>query len=319
MTSSFTVADDDDGKRIDVVVADRLGESRSAAAGRCGRGEVAVDGVVVSKSHRLAEGEEVTVAAAAEPETGAAGVPLPPIRYEDDHLLVVAKPAGLVVHPGAGHAAGTLVQVLAEAGIALAPTADERRPGIVHRLDRDTSGLLAVAKTREAFDGLVARLKARAVHRRYLAVVEAIPPAGRGRVEAPIGRDPRDRLRFACLPEGKPAETSWQVLDTGAAPGLAEDRGRVSLLACRLSTGRTHQIRVHLSYAGCPVVGDRLYGARADVADALGAERFALHAAELGFEHPVTGEEIAVVEPLPDDLAGVVARAGMTVPATGQR
>lgn len=314
MATSLPVGPEQAGTRIDVFVADALGESRSAAAARCARGDVAVAGTPVSKSYRVDVGDEVVVADAPEVETGGAGVAMPPVRYEDEHLLVVAKPAGLVVHPGAGHGSGTLVQVLADAGIPLAPGSDERRPGIVHRLDRETSGLLAVAKTAAAFDGLVALLQARDVHRRYLAVVEAAPPAGRGRVEAPIGRDPRDRIRFACVPEGKPAVTGWQLLDTGTAPGLPEDRARVSLLRCRLETGRTHQIRVHMSYAGCPVVGDRLYGARRDLAEALGSRRFALHAAELGFTHPVTGDEVLVTEPPPDDLAGLIARAGMVVP-----
>ncbi|MBW3659530.1 MAG: RluA family pseudouridine synthase [Actinobacteria bacterium] len=315
MATSFTVPPEQDGARLDVVLADALGESRSAAAGRCARGEVSIGGSVVTKSYRAQAGEVVLVADAPEVETGGAGVPVPPIRYEDEHLLVVAKPAGLVVHPGAGHAAGTLVQVLADAGIPLAPAGDERRPGIVHRLDRETSGLLAVAKTAPAFEGLVALLQARDVRRRYLAVVEGAPPADRGRVEAPIGRDPKDRIRFACIPEGKPAVTGWQLLDTGTAPGLPDPGGRVSLLRCRLETGRTHQIRVHMSYAGCTVVGDRLYGARRDLTAALGAERFALHAEELGFVHPVTGEDVHVTEPPPEDLAALLERAGMEVPA----
>ncbi|MBW3619347.1 MAG: RluA family pseudouridine synthase [Actinobacteria bacterium] len=314
MTTALRVPTEHAGARVDVFVADALGESRSAAAARCTRGEVSVAGSPVTKSHRVEEGDEVVVAAAPEVETGGAGVAVPPIRYEDDHLLVVAKPAGLVVHPGAGHTSGTLVQVLADAGIPLAAAGEERRPGIVHRLDRETSGLLAVAKTSVAYDALVALLQARDVHRRYLAVVQAAPPADRGRVEAPIGRDPRDRIRFACIPEGKPAVTGWRLLDTGLAPGMPAHSGRVSLLRCRLETGRTHQIRVHMSYAGCPVVGDRLYGARRDVADALGVRRFALHAAELGFVHPVTGEDVLVTEPPPEDLAAVIARAGMTVP-----
>lgn len=315
MSVSLSVPPEQEGTRVDVFVADALGESRSAAAIRCARGDIAVGDVPVPKSYRVSAGDVVTVADPPEVETGGAGVAVPPIRYEDDDLMIVAKPAGLVVHPGAGHAAGTLVQVLADAGVPLAPGGDEHRPGIVHRLDRETSGLLAVAKTPAAFAGLVSLLQARDVHRRYLAVVDGGPPADRGRVEAPIGRDPRDRIRFACIPEGKPAVTGWQVLDTGSAPGLPEASGRVSLLRCRLETGRTHQIRVHMAYAGCPVVGDRLYGSRRDVADALGSRRFALHASELGFVHPVTGDAVLVTEPPPEDLAGLIERAGMTVPA----
>jgi 23S rRNA pseudouridine1911/1915/1917 synthase len=315
--AEFTVPAAASGLRVDVLLADQLGESRSVAAGRLERGEVAVDGRVVAKSHRVTAGERIRVAAPPSEPTGGGGVPVPPVRYEDEHLLVVAKPAGLVVHPGAGHPAGTLVQILADAGVRLAPAGGDVRPGVVHRLDRDTSGLMVVAKTDPAFHALVAALQAREVRRHYLTVVEGHPPAERGRVEAPIGRDPKDRLRFAAVPDGRPATTHWRVLDAGTAPGTAPPAGRVSLLACRLATGRTHQIRVHLAYAGTPVVGDRLYGARRDLAEALGAERFLLHAAELGFAHPVTGAEVEVTEPLPPDLAAAVDRAGLRPPPTG--
>ena len=317
--TTFTVSDDEAGERIDVVLADRLDESRSAAAHRLARDEVRVDGHVVAKSHRVSTGERVTVTAPPRQPTGGAGVAVPPIRYEDDHLLVVSKPPGLVVHPGAGHPAGTLVQVLADAGVPLAPAGGELRPGIVHRLDRDTSGLLVVAKTDDAYHGLIRLLKARDVRRRYLAVLQGIPPAVRGRVDAPIGRDPSDRTRFACLPSGKPAITRWEVLADGDAPGVGAGAPRVSLVACRLETGRTHQIRVHMAYAGTPVVGDRLYGARRDLAEALGAERFLLHAAELGFRHPITGEDVLVTEPWPQDLARAAALAGLDAPqASGE-
>jgi 23S rRNA pseudouridine1911/1915/1917 synthase len=316
--TSFTVPASASGTRIDLVVAEQLDESRSASAARLARGEVSVDGTPVVKSHRVSAGERVVVAAPPTPATGGAGVAMPPVRFEDDHLLVVAKPAGLVVHPGAGHAAGTLVQVLADAGFPLASAGGTLRPGIVHRLDRETSGLLVVAKTDAAYHALVAQLQAREVHRRYLALVEAAPPADRGRVEAPIGRDPRDRTRFAAVADGKPATTHWELLATGVVP-IADDRSwPVSLLSCRLETGRTHQIRVHLRYAGIPVAGDRLYGARRDVAAALGLDRFFLHAAELGFRHPVSGAEIRVDEPLPADLAAAAARAELTPDAHGR-
>jgi 23S rRNA pseudouridine1911/1915/1917 synthase len=309
----FRVSTDEVGTRLDVLLADRLGGSRSAAAARVARGEVTIDGSPVAKSHRVAAGERVRITPPPEEDRSGAGVPMPPIRYEDDDLLVVAKPPGLVVHPGAGHAAGTLVQVLADAGMPLAPAGGEGRPGIVHRLDRDTSGLLVVAKTDAAFHGLVEALKARSVRRRYVALLEGRPPADRGRVEAPIGRDPKGRLRFAAIAEGKPATTHWEVADTSVVPDVDASGARISLVTCRLETGRTHQIRVHMAYAGTPVVADHLYGARRDLAAALGLERFALHAARLGFTHPVTGEDVEVSEPLPADIVTAAEHAGLHV------
>lgn len=231
------------------------------------------------------------------------------MRWEDEHLLVVAKPAGLVVHPGVGHPAGTLVQALAEAGVPLASTGGSERPGIVHRLDRDTSGLLAVAKTDLAYAGLVALLRRHEVERLYLTLAERIPPAPTGRIEAPIGRDPRDRKRFAVVAGGKPAATRWRLEEIGQAGGPAVVP--VALLVCRLETGRTHQIRVHLAHAGHPVVGDRVYGSRRDVAESLGLERPFLHGIRLSFPHPVTGEPVTVVEPLPEALTRAAAAAGI--------
>ena len=309
-TQRFVADEDDAGARLDVALAGWLDESRSQATARLARGEVHVDGVPAGKSHRLRAGQVVVVAPPPEPATGAAGVAPPPIRYEDDDLLVVAKPAGMVVHPGVGNPAGTLVQTLAEARVPLAPAGGEERPGVVHRLDRDTSGLLIVAKTDAAHRGLVAQLRAREVDRRYVALVEGEMPAATGRVEAPIGRDPRDRKRFAALADGKHALTHWEVRATGRV-GSSQDPVRLSLLVCRLETGRTHQIRVHLTFAGHPVVGDTTYGAREDLAPLLGLDRFFLHAFALRFRHPVSGAEVALVEPLPDDLAAALTSAGI--------
>ncbi|MDP9022095.1 MAG: RluA family pseudouridine synthase, partial [Actinomycetota bacterium] len=207
----FRAAPEDAGHRLDVALAGWMGEPRSRAAARIERGEVTVDGDIAAKSLRLAGDETVEVAAPPEPPRGAAGVPPPPVRWEDEHLLVVAKPAGLVVHPGTGRTAGTLVQALVAAGYPLARAGGEVRPGIVHRLDRDTSGLLVVAKTDVAYHGLVDALKRREVDRRYLALVEGIESVGSGRVDAPIGRDPRDRKRFAVTAAGRPAVTHWEV------------------------------------------------------------------------------------------------------------
>ncbi len=306
--TDFEVAEDEAGQRLDVVLATRLEVSRSHAVSRIGGGAVTVDGAPAAKQQRLRAGQRVEVAPEDEAEPVAAPE-LPPVRYRDEHLLVVAKPPGLVVHPGAGHAGDTLVDALQAAGIPLAEVGDEVRPGIVHRLDRDTSGLLVVASSEAAHRGLVAQLAERQVTRRYVTLTVGVPDRTRGRVEGPIGRDPNDRTRFAVVASGRPAVTRYQVLASGSAP--LDPPHPVSLLRCQLETGRTHQIRVHLTALGHPVVGDPVYGPRRAIARALGAARPMLHAAELGFRHPVTGEEVAVQEPLPADLREVCARAGV--------
>ena len=230
------------------------------------------------------------------------------MRWQDEHLLVLAKPPGLVVHPGAGHASGTLVDALRAAGVPLAPRGGQERPGIVHRLDRDTSGLLVVACTDRAHEGLVDLLRRRDVERRYVALAQGSLPSTTGRVDAPIGRDPRDRQRFAAVEGGKPAITHWARAGAADVPA----RPVVSLVDCRLETGRTHQIRVHLAFAGAPVVGDLRYGASPAVAAARSTCTVPfLHAATLGFVHPVTGEHVRLVEPLPDDLRAAAAAAGL--------
>jgi 23S rRNA pseudouridine1911/1915/1917 synthase len=302
------VGDVDGGARLDVWLARTLAITRARAAARIDAGEVTVDGRPARRSHRVEPGQRIAVAA----EVAAAEVAapaMPPVRHRDEHLLVIAKPAGLVVHPGPGHAGGTLVDALHAAGIPLAAAGGEGRPGIVHRLDRDTSGLLAVACTDEAHAGLVDALRRRAVTRRYLALVDGVPDSPVGRIEAPIGRDPDHRRRFATVPGGKEAVTRYATIATG----LVGDRP-VALLACRLESGRTHQIRVHLTAIGHPVLGDPVYGPRPAVAAALGLDRPALHAGRLAFAHPVTGEQVDVTEPLPGDLAAALGRAGIAVP-----
>ncbi len=315
MTRRFAAGTDDVGERLDVALARWLGESRSRAAKRIDAGEVRVDGAPAKRSLELTGGERVEVSPPPPEPTGAAGVESPPIRFEDDDLLVVAKPPGLVVHPAPGHPAGTLVQALAEAGYALAAAGGDHRPGIVHRLDRDTSGLMAVAKTDAAYHGLVDALRRREVERGYRGLVEGEMPADRGRVDAPIGRDPRDRVRFAAVEGGKPARTRWEVAGVGGVTVAGGPQGHerlpVSLVTCELETGRTHQIRVHLSFAGHPVCADPTYGARRDVADALGLERPFLHAERLAFAHPVSGVPVELTEPLPEDLREAAVRAGV--------
>lgn len=303
-----------DGVRLDVAVAGVLAISRSRAAARIADGDVTVDGRVVNKQHRMRAGEQVAFTAPAPPPAAGPPPAVPPVRFEDEHLLVVAKPAGLVVHPGAGTPDGTLIDALVAAGGALAPAGGAGRPGVVHRLDRDTSGLLMVARTDEAHAGLVEALRERRVTRHYLALVAGIPRAARGRIEGPIGRDPLDRLRFAVVTDGKPAVTRYRTLATGLAPDMAAHRAEVALLACRLESGRTHQIRVHLTTLGHPIVGDPTYGRRAELARSVGLSRPFLHAAALAFDHPITGERIDLVEPLPEALAGALDLVGIEAP-----
>lgn len=306
--AEFVVTERDDGDRLDVAVARTLALPRAQVAARIDGGDVTVDGAPARRSHRVRAGERVALAAAAD-EPGQPAPSLPPVRFRDEHLVVLAKPTGLVVHPGPGHADGTLVDALVAAGVPLAPAGGEGRPGIVHRLDRDTTGLLVVACTDPVHEALVDALRRRDVTRRYLALVAGVPDNRVGRIEAPIGRDPDHRRRFATVPDGKPAVTRYTTVATGHV-----DERPVSLLACRLESGRTHQIRVHLTAIGHPVVGDTVYGPRPAIAAALGLDRPALHAGRLAFTHPVTGEVIDLAEPLPEDLAAALRRAGLEVP-----
>ncbi len=255
-----------------------------------------MDGRARPKSYRLEGGEELEVELPAEPtrEIVPEDVELG-IAYEDEHLLVVDKPAGVVVHPGAGHATGTLVHGLAgrTAG------GEEDRPGIVHRLDRDTSGLLVVARSDEAYEQLQELVRRRELERRYVALVRGHPRSWRGRIDAPIGRDRDDPTRRSLDTDSpREAVTHFEV---------EELLGAHALLNVRLETGRTHQIRVHLAAIDLPVVGDRVYGVR-DKA----LERQFLHASRLAFEHPLTGERIDVESPLPDDLAAYLGQLRAT-------
>jgi 23S rRNA pseudouridine1911/1915/1917 synthase len=215
------------------------------------------------------------------------------IAYEDEHLLVVDKPDGLVVHPGAGEARGTLVEALLDRGLT---GGDPERPGIVHRLDRDTSGLLVVSRTQQAYQGLQALIRRRALEREYLALVRGRPRSRRGRIEAPIGRDRRNPTRRSLDTDSpKDAVTEFEVVEL-----LPEH----ALLRVHLETGRTHQIRVHLAAIGLPVAGDPVYGTPEP-----GLQRQFLHAARLAFPHPVTEQRVEAASSLPPDLAAALGRA----------
>jgi 23S rRNA pseudouridine1911/1915/1917 synthase len=262
---------------------------------------VRVDGAVRAKSHRLEGGEEVEleVPRPAAPAVELEEVPFR-VAYEDEHLLVVDKPAGVVVHPGAGHASGTLVHGLA----GQAAGGEEGRPGIVHRLDRDTSGLLVVARSPEAHERLQRLIRERQVERRYVALVRGRPRSWRGRIDAPIGRDRDDPTRHS-LDTDTPREaiTHFEV---------AELFDGHALLNIRLETGRTHQIRVHLGAIDLPVVGDPVYG----VPDPALGRQF-LHANRLAFTHPFADERVELESPLPDDLAGYLERLSVGGARTG--
>jgi 23S rRNA pseudouridine1911/1915/1917 synthase len=294
---SLTVGDDDAGTRLDRFLAEPLG-SRSRAAALIDAGLVTVDGAPRPKRHALAAGAVVVVAEPPAAETGdsTAGNEQVPftIAFEDEYLLVVDKPAGVVVHPAAGHRTGTLAQALA--GVA-AGGPDGSRAGIVHRLDRDTSGLMVVARSDEVHRALSRLLAERRLRREYLALVDGRPEARTGTIDAPIGRDRRDRtLHSIDTDDPREARTHFEIERMLPAS---------TLLRVVLDTGRTHQIRVHMAAIGHPVCGDPQYG----VAGRYGLTRQFLHAQRLAFRHPVTDAPVDVRSELPLDLAAALARA----------
>ena len=303
----------EDGQRLDRFLADAAGElSRSRVKALILEGHAARDGVVAQNpSEPVRPGAIYTLA---QPETVAASpeaqaIPLH-ILYEDPDLIVLNKPAGLVTHPAPGNEDGTLVNaLLAHCGDALPGIGGERRPGIVHRLDKDTSGVMVVAKSELATAGLAAAFASRSLERTYLALCWGLPSPAKGDIEGAIGRDPRDRKRMALVTRGKAALTHYRTLQTWAVA--------VSLIECRLATGRTHQIRVHLSSRGHPIVGDPVYLRRVPALARtlpepqqgylLDFPRQALHAATLGFEHPRTGETLRFSTPPPTDFSNLIA------------
>jgi 23S rRNA pseudouridine1911/1915/1917 synthase len=292
---TIEVAPEADGERLDQLLAAPLG-SRAQAQRAIDAGRVTVDGEPRPKRHRVTAGERIEVA----PEPGgeraaaavASDVPFA-VAYEDAHLLVVDKPAGVVVHPARGHRGATLAEALAGRA---AGGEDPARAGIVHRLDKETSGLLVIAKSETVHRALQELIRERELRREYLALVEGCPPARAGTIDAPIGRDRRTRTRMSTDTDvPRMARTHFEL--ERAYAGFA-------LLRVTLETGRTHQIRVHLQAIGHPVAGDPEYGG----AHHLGLTRQFLHAARLAFAHPITGEPVDVSSPLPPDLQGVLGR-----------
>jgi 23S rRNA pseudouridine1911/1915/1917 synthase len=313
---AFTVGPEA-GERLDRALAPRLPElTRSAIRRLIDEGNARVDGQRVKSGHKLRPGERVEAVVPPPRPTDLTPEPIPlDIIFEDEDVLVINKPKGLVVHPAPGHGSGTLVHaVLAHAGEELSGIGGEERPGIVHRLDRDTSGLILVAKNDLAHESLQRQIAARSAERRYLAVVRGAPKFERAEVDACIGRHPTDRKRMAVLPSTaqpppRSALTGLQVLDR--FPGFA-------LLEARLQTGRTHQIRVHCAYIGHPVVGDPLYGPRLKdpnipppVRRAIeGLHGQALHAYRLAFDHPRTGQRVTLTAPPPPDIQALLEALG---------
>lgn len=291
------------GARLDRTVAEHLPDvSRAQVRRLIDEGAILVSGVRAKPSHRLKLGERVVgaIPEAREYELEAEAIPLD-VVFEDSALLVVNKPAGLVVHPAAGHRSGTLVHALLHHCQDLSGIGGVLRPGIVHRLDKGTSGLLVVAKSDRAHRALQAQLQAHTIDREYLALVRGVPKTDAGTIDAPIGRLRTDPKRFTThrgrLRTARSARTHWRV----------ERRYReLALLRVRLETGRTHQIRVHLASVGLPVAGDPLYGGGRAVARSLHLDRQALHAAVLGFDHPESQERLRFEAPLPDDLERVL-------------
>ncbi len=307
----FRISLQDAHKRLDAVLTDRLPDlSRSYAAVLIRGGYIKVDAVERKPSYKVKSGERV---AGTLPEPEPAAIASEPmaldIIFEDDALIVLNKPAGLVVHPAAGHAKGTLVNGLLHHCPNLEGIGGEKRPGIVHRLDKDTSGVMVVTKTTQAHHALSRQFKQRSIRKTYLALVQGAPGEESGMVDLPVGRHPVDRKKMSTIsrhPRG--ALTVWRVKDK--FPGC-------TLLEVDLKTGRTHQIRVHCKAMGCPIVGDPLYGARlhnhrsgkrqADISALLAsAKRQMLHAHRLVLFHPITGTETAFSAPLPEDMQTIL-------------
>ena len=294
------VPDSAAGRRFDAVVAELFPEfSRSRLSEWIKTGAVLMDGEPARPRDPVRGGEQVSLNAVLETETHALPEDIPlSILYEDADVFVIDKPAGLVVHPGAGNPTGTLVNALLFRDPELAKVP---RAGVVHRLDKDTSGVMVVARTLQAQTALVEQLSAREVHRQYLAVVVGALVAG-GTVDAPIDRHPRDRLKMGVREDGKDAVTHYRLRERFRAH---------TALECRLETGRTHQIRVHMAHLKHPIVGDPLYGgslrlpkgaSEALIAALRGFKRQALHAEVLAFAHPITGEPVRCEAPVPDDM-----------------
>ena len=298
MTRELTAATEHAGVRLDAFLSADGALTRSQAARLIAEGRVRVNGKPAAKSARLSGGETVTVDVPQLRETALPPQDIPlDVVYEDDDVIVVNKPTGLVVHPAPGHPDGTLVNALLHhCGDSLSGIGGEKRPGIVHRIDRDTSGLIIAAKNDAAHLALSAQLKDHSLSRTYECLVTGNMKQDSGTVDAPIGRSSADRKKMAVVPTGRRAVTHWEVI--ARYPGVTH-------LRCRLETGRTHQIRVHMAYIGHPILGDTVYGAKKPVPGLTGQ---CLHAAGLRFIHPRTGEPVELHCPLPPEFTAMLQK-----------
>ncbi|MFT5684124.1 MAG: 23S rRNA pseudouridine1911/1915/1917 synthase [Myxococcota bacterium] len=317
MPETFTAPED--AGRLDRWLTGQLPQSRNRIQSLIKSGSIRVNDATVRPSLKLVGGEVVTVEIPPPPPSTLEAQDIPiEILYEDEYLMVVVKPAGMVVHPSRGHPDGTLVNALLHRIRASGQSpGDPARPGIVHRLDKGTSGVLVVTRTDLTHAGLGAQFAAHTVHRRYLALVWGRPDPTHGTIDASLGRDPKDRLRFAVVPpgSGKRSVTHYRSLATSRPPGTGRG-GEVSLIECRLETGRTHQIRVHLTHIGHPLLGDPVYASKQKRPSAwkpllVGLDHQLLHAAQLGFTHPITGAEVRCDRAPPPDFQAMLARVGI--------
>jgi 23S rRNA pseudouridine1911/1915/1917 synthase len=302
MTLRFEIDSSLAGERVDTALARLLGVSRSAAAELCERGDAQVSSKVLTKSDRVNLSDVLIVKPplAAEPlRVTETPVDELVVIYQDDDIVVVDKPAGVVAHPTVGFDGPTVAGALLARGIQLSTSGAQERQGIVQRLDVGTSGLMMLAKSELAYSRLKQAFRDRAVHKIYHAIIQGHPDPSEGTFDAPIGRHPKAEFKFAVVEGGKPSITHYKTLELFPASTLCE---------VNLETGRTHQIRVHFSAFKHPLLGDTMYGADPKVAKSLGITRQWLHAKELGFTHPITGEELNLISEYPADLAVVLER-----------
>jgi 23S rRNA pseudouridine1911/1915/1917 synthase len=302
MTLRFEIDASLSGERVDTAIARLLGISRSAAAEVCERGDAQVSNKILSKADRVSLGDSLMVRppVAAEPlKVTETPVDELLVIFQDDDIVVVDKPAGVVAHPTVGFAGPTVAGALLARGIQLATSGAQERQGIVQRLDVGTSGLMMLAKSELAYSRLKQSFRDREVHKIYHAIIQGHPDPAEGTFDAPIGRHPKAEFKFAVVDGGKPSVTHYRTLELFPAMTLCE---------VNLETGRTHQIRVHFSAFKHPLLGDTMYGADPKLAKKVGITRQWLHSKELGFTHPITGERIDLVSAYPADLAGVLDR-----------
>lgn len=291
-----------DGERVDAALARALGLSRTMVAAAAERGGIFVNGKRVDKSARLAAGDLIEIEIIQESSRGVeldtADIPELHIVHSDEDILVIDKPLGVAAHPSIGWSGPTVVGVLTARGVSLSQLAPSERAGIVHRLDVGTSGLMVVAKSDRAYISLKEQFRSRQVRKIYHAIVQGHPDPTRGTIDAPIDRHPRDEFKFAVVADGKPSITHYQTLESFAGATLVE---------VELETGRTHQIRVHFAALRHPLVGDLMYGADPAFAKSLGLTRQWLHAHQLTFTHPGSGQEASFISAYPADLASALA------------